>query len=425
MKKLFYSSLSVLLASILFSCSYGMRESVQESDDGFVNSIVTIEEAEKELMAVLSEMDKAVTKGESCEVRKIAGKFSKGTPVLTKSTGNVSDPYLHVFNFEDNNGFAIMSGDKRVAPLLVITEEGNLGENLETGNPGFEIFMDLLPLYYRNEINGSALPTSVGPSIVYGKWKDTYYPSQIGECVVKWGQGSPYNMYCPKKINGDTAVTGCVATAVAQLMSMYEYPSSYKGYVFHWDSINDSQKPDTEQDKSEVARLMQQLGLKENLKMDYKLNEPNKGSYAYPDKIPDALRNFGYSNGGVYKDFFKTDLILPDLMSGYPVLVGGRTYDDEGHRWLVNALYTRERDLMVYDQLGNLISKTTNTWHYLRCNMGWNSISDGYYLSGVFDTNHVAYEEDEDGSIIIDTKSPIDEDGFYNYHLNAVIGIRL
>ncbi len=44
---------------------------------------------------------------------------------------------------------------------------------------------------------------------------------------VKWNQGAGWNMFCPMDEDGPGghAYVGCVAVAMAQAMSVYEYPA--------------------------------------------------------------------------------------------------------------------------------------------------------------------------------------------------------
>ena len=58
-----------------------------------------------------------------------------------------------------------------------------------------------------------------------------------GYCPVEWGEGSPYNQFCPLT-DGKLSSTGCVPTAVAQLLSVYKFPKRYNGYDFDWEIMN-------------------------------------------------------------------------------------------------------------------------------------------------------------------------------------------
>jgi len=44
-----------------------------------------------------------------------------------------------------------------------------------------------------------------------------------------WGQGSPYNQYCPLWYTGGRTLTGCVATAAAQIMRYWNWPVTGSG----------------------------------------------------------------------------------------------------------------------------------------------------------------------------------------------------
>lgn len=47
---------------------------------------------------------------------------------------------------------------------------------------------------------------------------------------IRWNQGDPYNALCPVITStGKRTVTGCVATAMAQVMMYYNYPASGQG----------------------------------------------------------------------------------------------------------------------------------------------------------------------------------------------------
>ena len=70
---------------------------------------------------------------------------------------------------------------------------------------------------------------------------------------VKWGQRSPYNNAAPL-IEGQRALTGCVATAIAQVMAYHEKPSGYNGVSYNWSEMK--QFPTTPAD----ANLFRSIG---------------------------------------------------------------------------------------------------------------------------------------------------------------------
>ena len=59
-----------------------------------------------------------------------------------RSANNTSDTLMYVFNFEENQGFAIVSADKNIIPLLAVTESGNYDPDMQTGIEGFDYYME-------------------------------------------------------------------------------------------------------------------------------------------------------------------------------------------------------------------------------------------------------------------------------------------
>lgn len=419
-----------------------------EPNSEFLHTI-TIDAAEAQLVEILSDMEGIATRsGEASKSRKIASRYSTGSPIATRADENF-EPYVHVFNFEDNEGFAIMSGDDRVNPLLALTFNGELTQETEVDNPGMIVFLANMEEHYVNEIKAHdellSAVAATGNRVVYGEWKTWYYGMYGGNCNVQWGQNYPYNMYCPLK-NGSHTVTGCVATAVAQLMSVYEYPTSYGGYTFNWDAMNkhinfsNSYVPAY----SQIARLMQQLGLSQNLNINYGLSSEG-GSGADPANIPRTLKNFGFSNGGSLNGY-NTNTVVSELRQGRHILIGGfesRTLHKKkflgikikkyytysgGHRWLAHGLLERERTISIYNSNNVLISETNESIWYPLCNFGWDGYGDGYYLSGAFDVNRgPSYNwvgpytrSDSDNEIMEDEGTPNN----FQYKVTAVTGIR-
>ena len=433
MKKIkkFFLTISFVLPFVSCSMEISEQDIYHVRDAAEQPYLVTMDEARTSLESILSSLSSASTKGgDTFRQRKIVEGYSTQPHVTVKSDGE-PEPYAYVFNFADSAGFAIMSSDSRVPPLLALVPEGTMSEDSVVTDPGMSIFLERLPDYIpprydpTPDYNGDCIPAvdkvkdrteTVESRIYYG-----------GDCKVKWDQVPPYNDLCPI-IGTDHALTGCVATAVGQLMSLYEYPAAYNGYVFDWFYINDAESPDDDIDKEQVARLMEQLGLSHNLDMDYGLIE----SGADPENIPRTLRNFGYSNGGNHIDY-NTETIVSELKNGYPVLVIGyaikeetyfcgikiRTNYSDGHCWLAHGLLELKYTIKTFKDNVH-VGTRYEYYYYPLCNFGWGGTSDGYYLSGVFDARKEAGPEYEwDGP-----SSKSGEKYNYQYNITAVTGIR-
>lgn len=164
----------------------------------------------------------------------------------------------------------------------------------------------------------------------------------------------------------------------------------------------------------------------------------HEGSSASLSDVPKTLRNFGYSNGGVFGSY-DTDIISRELKNGYPILISGKEFYrdsitpsgehypiyESGHTWIGQGLYEIVRD--VYHFVGEreytkYVGTTTESEYYVLCNMGWGMRKDnGYYLSAVFDTRDGAVYP-ENYSI---SKGKQEGDEYYfKYYLHTVTGIR-
>ena len=418
-----------------------------EHNDSDSMYVMSLNEAQELLEQILNDMPTETKSGQQTAKRTISYAYSTSSPSETKA-GEEAEPYVHIFNFDDNGGFAIMSADKRVPPLLALTFDGELSPDTEVSNPGLIHFLANAERYY---ISKTSLGAGDNGDIVvfffffikYSHVDKFIYDMNYGHCQVQWGQGDPYNRYCPY-INGKPTFTGCVATAVAQLMSVYRYPASYNGYNFNWPLMNtltNIPNPDPNAE-SQVARLMQQLGLSHNLDMGYGVN----GSGASPYNVPRTLENFGYSDGGTLVDYSTTD-VVNELSAGYYVLLRGNdgrittnkilgvpinniSYSySGGHHWLAHGLMKEKHTVDTYlcvdiNEFEYVSSEVKNYW-YILCNWGWDGSDDGYYLSEVFDPNNgPIYEWEQSEESAANTKSSEGESHNFQFNQQAIIGIR-
>lgn len=156
------------------------------------------------------------------------------------------DTLMYVFNYEDNQGYAVVSANKNTEALIAVTEQGTYNEETETNNPGLALYMDMAKSYVAR---GGILPP--GSTIIGGGGlplteekteTTTTITADYGPLLeVRWGQEEPYNTYCYSSSN-QLSPTGCVATALAQIFSYTGYPTSmtinYNSSNIHTLNIN-------------------------------------------------------------------------------------------------------------------------------------------------------------------------------------------
>lgn len=171
----------------------------------------------------------------------------------TRSVEN-TEVSFYLINYEDNEGFAMVSTDSRATPVYAYSDVGNLtAEDLET-NPGLQIFMEgtienyqieVASLGDREPINkpDSTLGDLLMPTVVYNG--EVYYLKITTEDIAKnpllttnWSQNSPYGNSCPG------GVAGCAPIAAAQIMAYHKHPAQFGTHTYNWDAMTANSKLD-------------------------------------------------------------------------------------------------------------------------------------------------------------------------------------
>lgn len=282
---------------------------------------------------------------------------------LVYTGGNVSNPDYYVYNEGNDNGFIIIAGDERMEPILGYSLSGHFDvANIPDG------LAYMLNTYSENirEIRQSKVPLKNTQSII-----PLTEITQVGPLLgnIAWSQSSPYNDQCPI-INGQRAVTGCVATATGQVMRYHSYPpkgTGSKGGInfgattYNWENMlptYNSKTPGTTEQRAEVAKLLHHIGV--SVDMSYNLD----GSGSSNSMAAYALKNyFAYSKGMeranrvVYTDEQWIALIKNEIDNNRPILYEGTDGNGNGHSFVCDG----------YDNTGKV--------HF---NYGWNGASNAF-----------------------------------------------
>lgn len=266
--------------------------------------------------------------------------------------GADSSPY-YVFNAADNNGFVIVAGDDRSPRILGYSDKGEF--NSENMPPQLKALL----ARYSEKLSEKA-------DVRHSSWSKA--PARMSENGVllptaNWGQGYPYNTDCPL-IDGEHALTGCVATAMAIVMKYHNWPEGY-----NWDEMpmNTEEDPinyEENNDLPALAKIMHDAG--EAVFMEYSLEE----SGAYLDWIGHRLQSvFHYSPDCQYLggDHFETEewvkMLRENLDKGNPVIYDG--YGSGGHHAFIIDGYN-----------------SSDLYHV---NWGWDGMYNGFYALDALD----------------------------------------
>lgn len=282
----------------------------------------------------------------------------------SKGEITLSQESYYVFPNANSKGFTIVSGDDRLPEIVGYSSQGSYDEN--NLPEGFVSFMKAYQNLY-NKVNlGDAEALKNLAEIK--AWRNKKNASAASTSAVspllgniEWDQTSPYNNMCPRYDSVHVAATGCVATAMAQVMAYYKYPKQLKadipGYVNRWNGIPmeiptitreegvydwDNMLPKynkeanaTQQQKDAVAKLMYHCGAA--VQMNY---GPESAAAVSATKL---AKYFGY-DADLMMDLSRSSFTLDkwmqiidtELAAGRPVLYGGQA-SDGGHQFVCDG----------------------------------------------------------------------------------------
>jgi|GEM_PF-1231618 len=293
----------------------------------------------------------------------------------------------YVFNQTGNHGFVIVSGDDRTDDVLVYSDEGSF--NQETINPNFRFWLNhMTEVLSAIENDEQAGKTSLKATAV------TAIAPLLGNTA--WEQSEPYNNLCPIDIWDNTrSLTGCVATAAAQVMRKWRWPltgTGSKTYIwenysydkngeadkvlqrvpltanfgettYDWDNMLDHyfDVNYTSEQANAVATLMYHCGVA--CEMMYGGDKAG-GSGSYTELIGEGLEKYlGYKYDRLLTTYNESDYTyngqypMPDgmtvewetptsrfiecfnndLEAGRPIIMGGASNDAGGHEFVCDG----------------------------------------------------------------------------------------
>lgn len=282
---------------------------------------------------------------------------------LARSASPSDEEPFYIFNADGNQGFAIVSGDDRTLPILGYADRGQLST-------------DNMPANLKYWLDEYVQQLKHLPDLPVAATRGFKVPRKSVTPLIKtqWNQDAPYNTRCPLIYN-QYPMTGCVATAMAQVMYYWKYPktatpafpqyttSSYginvpalPSVVFDWDHMQLTYNGnETGASATAIATLMRYCA--QAVEMDF----GPKGSAA--SLFPSDMVDFGYGKNVrqveryLYTSYQWEELIYNEISEGRPVLYGGSS-PSGGHKFICDG----------YDG------------GYFHINWGWGGMSDGYFL---------------------------------------------
>lgn len=301
----------------------------------------------------------------STEINRLRQKGRVSPMTLNSTIGNI-------YVFTNGEGFVVLPAEDSAPALLGYSDKGTLDFAV---NPELTYWLEFynqqlqyLQTHPRQKSGNSSIQEKTRPE-----------RAEIAPLIkTEWNQEAPYNELCPK-VDGHETVTGCVATAMAQAMKYFNYPTNGKGthsYLwrpgeeeltfnydatpFQWNLMTDVYNSESSaESRHAVAELM--LGCGISVDMHYEPGESGAATTAMGSALIDI---FGYSpslwmpNRSFYGYYEWEEMIYAELSNSRPVLYSGAGTAG-GHQFICDG----------YQGDG-----------YFHFNWGWGGMSNGYFL---------------------------------------------
>jgi hypothetical protein len=298
--------------------------------------------------------------GNAMKTKQVDGTMAAVTREIQDYTvyPNTQTPSMYIFNYK-GGGFVVIPADKRVHPILAISSTGyfKISDQLPDG------LNDWLTVNHKNMQTLRQNTTVARPKNVDKMWALLVPPSvnnsgktidkaapppppceptsstqQAGPLVqTTWAQGVPYNQWSLMPAGtywagGGKAPTGCVATAMGQILYYWQYPTSY-----NWSVMPLTSNSYTAVGETEVSRLMWNLG--QSVGMVYTPTSSAPASTS-PTVISNALRssycNFSSASEATYSNTSSYPTVMSNIDSREPLILIGDTQTD-GHAWVCDG----------------------------------------------------------------------------------------
>ena len=276
---------------------------------------------------------------------------------------------LYVFAGQQQ-GFVIIAGDDRVPSVLGYSQLGTVGDD--------DMPPALLEMLeeYSLQIEALGQESISAPQHITG--------AAIAPLITtQWNQTSPYNSMLPYHSGGSQFVTGCVATAMAQVMNYYKWPQrasmtlpayytrtdsvympALEPITFRWNDMQDNYPTNITNSVSAIAVAQLMKHCAQSVKMDFK--EGVSSAYTI-DVLPALINYYGYKATckylmrGSYTTQQWETIIYNELRSKRPVLYSGSKVSS-GHAYVCDG----------FDGEGRF-----------HINWGWGGSYDGYYVLNI------------------------------------------
>ena len=347
-------------------------------------------------------------------------KHTETFKVKDNTKGEEETPLYYVFTAASGNAFIMVAADNDVKPILGYSDNSMYAETNQP--PAFTEFMN----NYKKQIVYVKQNSLKADTVIEKQWTQLEAGADLSKgtnssfqlLTTQWNQGNTsrggyYNNLCPTDLTlpNDTNIslhcpTGCVATAMAQIMKYWNYPimgtgsnsyatkeygtlkANFSNTAYDWSDMPDilNNSYSTKQINA-VATLMYHCGI--SINTDY--GPDGSSGMVFSSDSPYSAENayksyFGYgsSMNGITKSTGYTDAswestIKNELDNGRPVEYVDYEASGDGHSWVCDGY---------------------NDFDYFHMNWGWGGSCNGFYELSSLNTSYADFSSTQEAALI-------------------------
>ena len=274
----------------------------------------------------------------------------------TNGKGESVEPY-YVFAGDDGKGFVIVAAESSMPDIVGYSASGVYDEEMMPD--GLSYFLEAYADMAASASSGDNSTISrIMAARALRQSSVTAVSPLLGD--IEWAQDEPYNSMCPV-LSGSSTVTGCVATAMGQIMMYHQWPESLQedissymyilngdtvtidaieaGYTYDWDNMLPTYSGSyTDEEAEAVGALLYHCGA--SLGMLYAWSASSA-----TNPYQEFVTYFGYdadTNQPLYAETYNladwNEMIQSELANGRPVFYTGSTSEDEGHAFVLDGV---------------------------------------------------------------------------------------
>lgn len=307
--------------------------------------------------------------------------------------GSTSQEPYYIFNATGNEGFVIVSGSDLTDAILGYSDHGhidpdNMPDGLQALLANYEETIDDL-----DSQSAAGLLPPVQPAKMKRSMAGVRQP-QKPFLTHFMGHKTPFNDLNPV-VNDTICPAGCATVSICEVMAYYQFPASSPGIYgyttatlgikvgaleamdFDWANMLTNYSIETYDSvqSAAVAWLIRHVG--QAMASDF----TTKGTAVIPERMPFALRAFGYNSSNSTNIEAKTpmewdEIFYDNITKKMPVIISAKNVlkDNSGHAFILDG----------YDQ---------DDFYHI--DWGWSEDTNGYYkltnLSPYNNTNSYTY----------------------------------